>query len=147
VPPLPANARAAEYLPYDALLPKTAVFVTNAGYGGVQHALRHGVPIVASGGQEDKPEVAARVAWAGVGRRLAAVSPKASALRDAIRTVLQDDRYRQAAAAMAARMADAGGLPALAAIVDAAVHPAARPRLARSSAGDGARRRHGMLAQ
>ncbi len=31
LPPLPANARAAEFLPYDELLPKTDVYVTNAG--------------------------------------------------------------------------------------------------------------------
>ena len=59
LPPLPANARAAEYLPYDELLPRTDVFVTNGGYGGVQYALRYGVPIVATGGKEDKPEVGA----------------------------------------------------------------------------------------
>ena len=66
LPPLPANARAATYLPYDELLPRTAVYVTNGGYGGVQYALRYGVPIVATGGKEDKPEVGARVAWSGV---------------------------------------------------------------------------------
>jgi UDP:flavonoid glycosyltransferase YjiC (YdhE family) len=117
LPPLPANARAAEYLPYDELLPKTAVFVTNGGYGGVQYALRYGVPIVASGGQEDKPEVGARVAWSGVGRRLRHISPRIPALRDAIRAVLHESRYRSAATAMAERMARSGGLPALAAIV------------------------------
>ena len=110
LPPLPANARAAEFLPYDELLPKTDVYVTNAGYGGVQYALRYGVPIVASGGQEDKPEVGARIAWSGVGRRLKAVSPKPSALRAAVRAVLRDERYRRATRAMAARMAAAGGL-------------------------------------
>ena len=47
------------YLPYDELLPRTDVYVTNGGYGGVQYALRYGVPIVTSSGQEDKPEVAA----------------------------------------------------------------------------------------
>lgn len=67
LPPLPANARAASYLDYDRLLPKTDVFVTNGGYGGVQNALRHGIPMVITGGQEDKPEVAARVAWSGTG--------------------------------------------------------------------------------
>jgi UDP:flavonoid glycosyltransferase YjiC (YdhE family) len=36
LPTLPANARAATYLPYDELLPRTSVYVTNAGYGGVQ---------------------------------------------------------------------------------------------------------------
>ena len=54
----PANARAATYLPYDELLPRTDVYVTNGGYGGVQYALRYGVPVVTSSGKEDKPEVA-----------------------------------------------------------------------------------------
>lgn len=118
LPQLPANARAAEYLPYDELLPKTDVYVTNAGYGGVQYALRYGVPIVASGGQEDKPEVGARIAWSGVGRRFRAISPKPKAVRAAVRSVLRDDRYRQATRAMADRMAAAGGFTDLAAIVD-----------------------------
>lgn len=118
LPPLPANARAAEYLPYDELLPKTDVYVTNAGYGGVQYALRYGVPIVASGGQEDKPEVGTRIAWSGVGRRFRAISPKPKALRTAVRAVLRDERYRRTARAMADRIAGAGGFAALAAIVD-----------------------------
>ena len=37
---MPANARAAEFLPYDELLPRTDVYVTNSGYGGVRPALR-----------------------------------------------------------------------------------------------------------
>ena len=45
------------------------MFVTNGGYGGVQYALRYGVPIVATGGKEDKPEVGGRVVV--VGRRAA----------------------------------------------------------------------------
>lgn len=121
LPPLPANARAAEYLPYDELLPKTAVFVTNAGYGGVQYALRYGVPIVASGGQEDKPEVGARVAWAGVGRRLKRVSPAPAEIREAVQAVLRDPGYRRRAAAIAERMACCDGLHALARIVDSVV--------------------------
>lgn len=125
LPPLPANARAAEYLQYNELLPRTAVFVTNGGYGGVQYALRYGVPIVVSGGQEDKPEVGARVAWSGVGRRLRRASPRVPELRDAIKAVLHDGRYRSAAAAMAERMARSGGLPALAAVVDAVACPIA----------------------
>lgn len=123
LPPLPANARAAEFLPYEELLPKTDVYVTNAGYGGVQYALRHGVPIIASGGQEDKPEVGARIAWSGVGRRLTAVSPSPSRIRAAVKAVLRDDRYRRAASAMAERMARSGGLAQLTAIVDGVGRP------------------------
>ena len=56
---LPDNVRVAEMLPYSELLPKTAVMVTNGGYGGVQKALANGVPLVVAGAREDKPEVAA----------------------------------------------------------------------------------------
>ncbi|WP_392543176.1 glycosyltransferase [Oryzobacter telluris] len=118
LPPLPANARAAEYLPYDDLLPLTDVYVTNGGYGGVQYALRYGVPIVTSSGHEDKPEVAARVAWSGVGRRLNTETPSADAVRAAVRAVLHDSRYRRASRRIAASMAGAGGIDALAGIVD-----------------------------
>ena len=118
LPPLPANARAAEYLPYDALLPKTDVYVTNGGYGGVQYALRYGVPIVTSGGKEDKPEVAGRIAWSGVGRRLKTETPSSSSVRAAVRSVLTDPRYRGRAQEMAASMSRAGGFTRLAEIVD-----------------------------
>ena len=118
LPPLPSNARAATYLPYDALLPKTDVFVTNGGYGGVQYALRYGVPIVTSGGKEDKPEVAARIAWSGVGRRLKAETPSPSSVGDAVRSVLADPQYRVRAEEMAASMARSGSFTRLAEIVD-----------------------------
>jgi MGT family glycosyltransferase len=118
LPPLPANARAAEFLPYDELLPRTAVYVTNGGYGGVQYALRYGVPIVATGGKEDKPEVGARVAWSGVGRRIRSERPKPAALRRAILDVLKRPEYRQASKRIAAEMAAAPGFPKLAAVVD-----------------------------
>jgi UDP:flavonoid glycosyltransferase YjiC (YdhE family) len=107
LPPLPANARAAEFLPYDEFLPRTSVFVTNGGYGGVQCALRYGVPIVATGGKEDKPEVGARVAWSGVGLRIRSEHPSASALRKAILTVLENPQYRQASQRIAAQIATA----------------------------------------
>jgi MGT family glycosyltransferase len=123
LPPLPANARAAEYLPYDELLPRTSVFVTNGGYGGVQYALRYGVPIVTSGGQEDKPEVGARIAWSGVGIRIRNETPSAQAVGAAVRRVLGDGRYRAAALAMSERMAAAGGLSQLVEILDGVAHP------------------------
>ena len=127
LPPLPANARAATYLSYDALLPRTDVYVTNGGYGGVQDALRHGVPIVTSGGQEDKPEVAGRVAWSGVGRRLRSETPSAAKVRAAVRSVLRDPGYRANAERLAASMARAGGVARLAELVDDLVVSSGRP--------------------
>jgi UDP:flavonoid glycosyltransferase YjiC (YdhE family) len=95
--PLPANARVAPYLPYDELLPRTAVMVTNGGYGGVQQALSYGVPLVIAGTTEDKPEVAARVEWAGVGVNLRSNRPSSDAIRAAVRAVLDKPAYRVAA--------------------------------------------------
>jgi UDP:flavonoid glycosyltransferase YjiC (YdhE family) len=118
LPPLPANARVATFLPYDELLPRTAVYVTNGGYGGVQYALRYGVPIVTTGGKEDKPEVGARVAWSGVGRRFRTERPSPRALRRAILAVLADLRYRNASRRLAADMATAPGFAGLADIVE-----------------------------
>jgi MGT family glycosyltransferase len=118
LPPLPPNARAATYLPYDALLPKTDVYVTNGGYGGVQYALHHGVPIVTSSGQEDKPEVAGRIAWSGVGRRLKSETPSSAAVGAAVRSVLDAPEYRANAQRIAASMARAGGMGRLAEVVD-----------------------------
>jgi UDP:flavonoid glycosyltransferase YjiC (YdhE family) len=118
LPPLPGNARAATYLPYDELLPRTAVYVTNGGYGGVQYALRYGVPIVATGGKEDKPEVGARVAWSGVGRRIRSDQPAPRALRRDVLAVLNQPHFRQASRRVAAEMSAAPGFAGLAGIVD-----------------------------
>jgi MGT family glycosyltransferase len=101
---LPANARAAEFLPYDLLLPKTDVFVTNAGFGGTQYALSHGVPLVAAGDTEDKPEVSMRAEWAGVGVNLKTGTPSAEAIGAGVDRVLADRGYRDRARALAARI-------------------------------------------
>ncbi|HEY5821694.1 MAG TPA: nucleotide disphospho-sugar-binding domain-containing protein [Propionibacteriaceae bacterium] len=95
--PLPENARVAEFIPYDRLLPQTDVVVTNGGYGGVQRALFYGLPIVVAGSTEDKPEVAARVAWSGSGINLRTGKPSPGRLRTAVLTALRDPRYRLAA--------------------------------------------------
>ena len=127
LPSLPANARAAEFLPYDELLPRTSVFVTNGGYGGVQYALRYGVPIVATGGKEDKPEVGGRVVWSGVGRRIRSERPSPRRLHAAVRAVLDEPRYRVAAARIAADLAEAPGFAGVARVVDGLTAPSSVP--------------------
>ncbi|WP_373692814.1 glycosyltransferase [Agromyces silvae] len=105
VGPVPENARVASFLSYDELLPRTDVFVTNGGFGGVQAALAAGVPVVVAGDTEDKPEVAARVAWSGAGIDLATGTPDADAVRRAVDSVLTDPGYRANARRIAADVA------------------------------------------
>jgi UDP:flavonoid glycosyltransferase YjiC (YdhE family) len=103
--PWPDNVRVEPFLPYAALMPHVSAYVTNGGYGGVQMALAHGVPIVVCGATEDKPEVAARVAWSGVGLRVRHNPPRITAIADAVRAVLDDGRYRTRAQEIAADIA------------------------------------------
>ncbi len=103
--PIPANARVASYLPFEWALAKADVFVTNAGYGSVNQAMSFGLPIVAAGQTEDKPDVSARIAWSGIGIDLATNTPTPQALRDAVRTLLDKPDYRARAGSMAAEFA------------------------------------------
>lgn len=99
--PVPDNARLASYLPFEWLLPKVDLLVTNGGYGSVNQAMSFGIPLVTAGLTEDKADVNARVAWSGVGINLATNQPTPHALRDAIRTVLDKPHYRWRASSMA----------------------------------------------
>lgn len=116
--PLPANTFAAEFLPHDVLLPLVDVLVTNGGYGAVQRALADGVPLVVAGETEDKPEVAARVEYFGVGVNLRTGTPSAQQLRDAVSSVLTDPGYRTRAAQLQAAYAARDSVTAIAALVD-----------------------------
>ncbi|PRC49365.1 UDP-glucuronosyltransferase, partial [Mycobacterium sp. ITM-2017-0098] len=81
---IPANARIADWIPYSALMPHVDVMITNGGYGGVQHALSHGVPLIVAGETSDKAEVAARVDFSGVGIDLATAAPSPAAIGAAV---------------------------------------------------------------
>lgn len=127
---VPANVRVAEFLPYDKLLPLTDVYVTNGGFGGVQYALTYGVPMVVAGDTEDKPEVAARVAYSGVGINLRAGSPTASAVASAVKRVLAEAGFRESSKTMADAVA---GYSALAS-VEQAVGVAVTEQVSRAAA-------------
>jgi UDP:flavonoid glycosyltransferase YjiC (YdhE family) len=101
--PLPANARAGGYVPYGPLFGRAAAVVTNGGFGGVQLGISHGVPLVVAGATGDRPEVANRVAWSGVGINLRTGRPTPSAVRAATLRVLTDPSYASRAGSLAAQ--------------------------------------------
>ncbi|HEV7664382.1 MAG TPA: nucleotide disphospho-sugar-binding domain-containing protein [Chloroflexota bacterium] len=102
---LPGNARVAPFVPFAEIMPKVAAMVTNGGYGGVTIAMAHGVPVVTAGTSEDKPEVGNRVAAAGMGIRLKTAAPSGGEIRQCVRQVLYDLRYRERARALQAECA------------------------------------------
>jgi MGT family glycosyltransferase len=123
--PCPANARLAPYVPYQALLPLASAMVTNGGYGGVQMALAHGVPLVVAGGSEEKPEIAARVAWSGAGIDLRTGRPRPRRLRAAVQRVLSEPRFGERARAVAAEMSAHDAPTTGAALIEQAIADAA----------------------
>jgi UDP:flavonoid glycosyltransferase YjiC (YdhE family) len=102
---LPDNARLESFLPHAHLLPHVSIMITNAGYGGVQVALAHGIPLIAAGASEEKPEIAARIAWSGVGVDLRTRTPSPEQVRRAVQRLLRDPSYRERARSMSAEIA------------------------------------------
>jgi UDP:flavonoid glycosyltransferase YjiC (YdhE family) len=92
--PVPPNARVAEFIPFDVLLPKASAYITNGGSGGTQQAIAAGVPVIAAGLTEDKPAVAARVAYHGLGINLQTATPTPEEGAAATETVLKDTGIR-----------------------------------------------------
>lgn len=94
---IPANTHIVDYLPYDAMLPYTDVFVFNAGFGGFMHSVMNGVPMVVAGTAADKIEVSARAEWCGVAVNLKTDAPSVEAIHKAVDKVLGDPAYKKRA--------------------------------------------------
>jgi UDP:flavonoid glycosyltransferase YjiC (YdhE family) len=116
---LPANRRGVHvetYLPYEMILPKTDVFLTNGGFNGVQQALTFGVPIVLAGTTEEKKMVGYRVSRSGVGLDLRTSTPSQEQIRQAVFTVLRDPSFRRRAQELQAGFAAYDALRTISAV-------------------------------
>jgi UDP:flavonoid glycosyltransferase YjiC (YdhE family) len=103
--PIAENVRVVDYLPFDEILPHCSVFVHNGGYGGVQHSIKHGTPLVVAGQTEDKPEMCAIAEWAGVAVNLKTGKPTKEALRIGIDEVVSNPKYKNACQRIQAEIA------------------------------------------
>jgi MGT family glycosyltransferase len=92
--PIPKNARVELFIRHYYLLPHVDVMVTNGGYNGVQLALANGVPMLAAGQTEDKPEVCARIEWSGVGIHLKPKKPTPKQIKEAVQKLLSEPNYK-----------------------------------------------------
>ncbi len=128
--PLPANVHVARWVSHGTLLPRCSALVTLGGKSTILAAAEAGVPMVLVPTTWDKPDNARRVTEAGTGIRLSARKLDAEKLRAAVRQVLYEPRYREAARRLADSLAAAPGprraaelLEQLAASGDAQRHP------------------------
>ena len=100
----PENVRVLGWSPHEELFDHAAAVVTHAGWGTVSRALVRGLPLVLVPISGDQPYIAARCADLGLGIALEAESVSAAELRDAVRAVIEEHRYRKAAQDFAAEL-------------------------------------------
>jgi MGT family glycosyltransferase len=103
--PAPANVRVVRAAPHRAVLAEAAVAVTHAGHGSALKALAAGVPQVCVPMGRDQKDNTVRVLRLGAGTR-AKSSAAPEQLADAVRRVLDDPGYAEAARRFAAVLAE-----------------------------------------
>jgi MGT family glycosyltransferase len=94
---IPSNARIASFLPYAQFMPEIDLLITNGGYGTVNMAISHGIPVISAGLTEDKEEVSAHVQWSGAGIDLRANQATPEAIRHAVDEIFTQRGYRERA--------------------------------------------------
>ncbi|SFN66939.1 rhabduscin glycosyltransferase [Xenorhabdus japonica] len=92
---IPENARVVEYLNFEHWLPRTSIFITNGGYGSLNSAIRHGVPLVVAGTGDGKLEAVARVIWSRCGISLHTDTPSEQQLYKAVTRILSSPIWHQ----------------------------------------------------
>lgn len=120
---LAPNIHLAEWVNHDMLAPRCSVLVTTGGNGTVMAAMKAGVPLVIVPTTWDKPDNARRVVEAGAGVRLLPRKCNPVGLRAAVEQVLEDPSYRENAARIARRLAEAPGPPRAAQLIERLAAP------------------------
>jgi MGT family glycosyltransferase len=94
---IPSNARITSFLPYAQIMPEIDLLITNGGYGTVNMAISHGIPVISAGLTEDKEEVSAHVQWSGAGIDLRTNQATPEAIKHAVDEIYAQPRYRERA--------------------------------------------------
>ncbi len=118
-PGLPGNPVVVGYAPQLELLKRASLTITHAGLNTTLESLSNGVPMVATPIATDQPGVAARIAWSGTGEVVPLAQLEVGRLRQAVKTVLQEDSYRSNARRLKSAIEHGGGVTEAADIVEA----------------------------
>lgn len=119
---LPGQPIVRAYVPQRALLARSAVAITHAGFNTVMDALSFGVPMVALPITFEQPATGARLDRAGVAVVLHR-RRTAGQIKNAVREVLENPAYRESASCLAGEVRSAGGVERAADLIRAASLP------------------------
>jgi len=118
LPALPDNFLARDYVPQLALLPHVDAVVCHAGQNTVSEALAHGRPLVVTPIKDDQGLIATQVVNAGAGLRVRWGRLRTADLQAAIRRVLAEPSFGEAAARIQRSFVEAGGAARAADLVE-----------------------------
>jgi zeaxanthin glucosyltransferase len=118
---LPGDPIVRDFVPQRAVLARSSLAITHAGFNTVLDALSFGVPLVAIPLAFEQPATAARLRHAGVARIIPRLRLSAGRLQEAARAVLEEGSYRARAREVEREIAAAGGLSRAADLAEAAL--------------------------
>ncbi|MFG6201018.1 macrolide family glycosyltransferase [Nonomuraea sp. JJY05] len=124
--PLPANVLVRRFVPQLQVLARAALFVTHGGMNSVNEAMHAGVPMLVVPHGADQPLVARRVVELGAGLSIRARDAQAGPVNALARRLLDEPRFRAAAATLQAAQHQAGGYPRAADELERYRHQAGR---------------------
>jgi MGT family glycosyltransferase len=107
--PLPANVIARHSVPQPEVLARASLFVTHGGMNSVNEAMHAGVPMLVVPQGADQPLVARRVVEVGTGLSLRTEDASPERVHALARRLLDEPRFRAAAASMRIVQREAGG--------------------------------------
>ena len=107
--PPPANVVVKPWVSQLDVLRRTSVFVSHGGMNSVSESLHHGVPLVLVPQMGEQEIVARRVEDLGAGLCITKTEVTADVLRQSVRRVQSDERFRIQAALAGKSFAAAGG--------------------------------------
>lgn len=115
----PSNFLVRRFVPQLALLARVHAVVCHGGHNTVCETLAHGLPLVVLPIKDDQPVIAQQVEQAGAGVRLKFGRVRADDLREAVRRVLDDPAFADAARRIQRSFDAAGGAARAAELVEA----------------------------
>lgn len=83
-----------DFIPFDEVMPRVQLYITNGGYGGVMLGIQHGLPLLVAGVHEGKNEINARIGYFGLGINLKTETPKPMQIRCAVEDMLTNSAYK-----------------------------------------------------
>lgn len=117
----PENFIISSYVPQLEVLSHADVFITHGGMNSVNEAIHYNVPLVVLPHDKDQPMVAQRLTELGAGYRLSKDSINVHSLKDAVKEVLSNRKYKEGIQKIKDSFIACGGLEEAVRVIDSVI--------------------------